>query len=93
MKLIISEYGTINYQKKINYNQICSGEYIANDEAISSYHDIADQMRVGNQFLLEEFNVVPKTVYSLLIILLVIMLEDNNFGNIYYLVDMFQNPK
>ena len=39
------------------------GGYVANDEATPSYYDIADQIRVGNQFLLEEFNVVPKTAW------------------------------
>ena len=39
------------------------GGYVANDEATPSYHDIADQIRVGHQFLLEEFNVVPKTAW------------------------------
>ena len=72
----LSEEDKLKFKELIKEKRIefVLGGYVANDEATPSYHDIADQMRVGNQFLLEEFNVVPKTVYSLLIILLVIML-------------------
>ena len=45
-------------EKRIEF---VSGSYIINDEATPLYYNIADQIRIGHQFLLEEFGVVPKT--------------------------------
>ena len=61
----LSEEDKLKFKELIKEKRIefVLGGYVANDEATPSYHDIADQMRVGNQFLLEEFNVVPKTAW------------------------------
>lgn len=61
----LSEEDKIKFKELIKEKRIefVLGGYVANDEATPSYHDIADQIRVGNQFLLEEFNVVPKTAW------------------------------
>ena len=45
-------------EKRIEF---VSGSYIINDEATPLYYDIADQIRIGHQFLLEEFGIIPKT--------------------------------
>ena len=39
------------------------GGFVVNDEATPSYNDIIDQIRIGQQFLLEEFNITPKTAW------------------------------
>ena len=61
----LSEGDKLKFKELIKEKRIefVLGGYVANDEATPSYHDIADQIRVGNQFLLEEFNVVPKTAW------------------------------
>ena len=41
--------------------EIVTGGFVVNDEATTSYNDIVDQIRLGQQFLLEEFNILPKT--------------------------------
>ena len=64
-------YNKLNNEDKIKFKELIKekriefvlGGYVANDEATPSYHDIADQIRIGNQFLLEEFNVIPKTAW------------------------------
>lgn len=43
--------------------EFVSGGYVVNDEATTSYIDIIDQIRLGQQFLLEEFNIIPKTAW------------------------------
>ena len=45
-------------QKRIEF---VSGSYTINDEATPLYYNIADQIRIGHQFLLEEFGILPKT--------------------------------
>ena len=47
-------------EKRIEF---VSGSYIINDEATPLYYDIADQIRIGHQFLLEEFGIIPKTAW------------------------------
>ena len=39
--------------------------YVVNDEANPIYYDIIDNIRIGNQFLLEEFGVKPKSAFFL----------------------------
>ena len=39
------------------------GGYVVNDEATPSYNDIIDQIRIGQQYLLETFNITPKTAW------------------------------
>ena len=39
--------------------------YTVNDEATPIYYDIVDNIRIGLQFLLEEFNVIPKSAFFL----------------------------
>ena len=64
-------YNKLKEEEKIKFKELLKekriefvlGGYVANDEANPSYHDIADQIRVGLQFLLEEFSVVPKTAW------------------------------
>ena len=43
--------------------EFVSGSYIINDEANALYYNIADQIRIGHQFLLEEFGIIPKTAW------------------------------
>ena len=45
-------------QKRIEF---VSGSFTINDEATPLYYNIADQIRIGHQFLLEEFGIIPKT--------------------------------
>ena len=45
-------------EKRIEF---VSGSYIINDEATPLYYNIMDQIRIGHQFLLEEFGILPKT--------------------------------
>ena len=47
-------------QKRIEF---VSGSFVANDEATPFYNDIVDQIRIGHQFLQEEFNITPKTAW------------------------------
>ena len=64
-------YNKLKEEDKLKFKELIKekriefvlGGYVANDEATPSYDDIADQIRIGNQFLLEEFNVVPKTAW------------------------------
>ena len=39
--------------------------YVVNDEATPIYYDIIDNIRIGNQFLYEEFNIKPKSAFFL----------------------------
>ena len=45
-------------EKRIEF---VGGGYVTNDEATPLYYDIIDQMRIGHQYLLEEFGIIPKT--------------------------------
>ena len=62
-------YSNINEEQKNIIKKIIkekriefvSGSYIINDEATPLYYNIADVVRIGHQFLLEEFGIVPKT--------------------------------
>ena len=45
-------------EKRIEF---VSGGYVTNDEATPIYYDIIDQIRIGHQYLLEEFGIIPKT--------------------------------
>lgn len=45
-------------QKRVEF---VSGGYVVNDEATPLYYNIMDQIRIGHQFLQEEFGVIPKT--------------------------------
>ena len=45
-------------EKRIEF---VTGGFVANDEATTSYYDIVNQIRLGQQFLLEEFGIIPKT--------------------------------
>ena len=59
----ISEEDKLKLKKLIKEKRIefVSGSYIINDEATPLYYNIIDQVRIGHQFLLEEFGVTPKT--------------------------------
>ena len=52
-----------NIKKLINQKRVefVSGGYVVNDEATPLYYNIMDQIRIGHQFLQEEFGVIPKT--------------------------------
>ena len=52
-----------NIKKLINQKRVefVSGGYVVNDEATPLYYNIMDQIRIGLQFLQEEFGVIPKT--------------------------------
>ena len=39
--------------------------YTVNDEANPLYYDIIDNIRIGHQFLYEEFNIIPKSAFFL----------------------------
>ena len=39
--------------------------YVVNDEANPLYYDIIDNIRIGHQFLLEEFGIIPKSAFFL----------------------------
>ena len=62
-------YENLSEDKKNNFKNLLkekriefvSGGYITNDEATPLYYDIIDQIRIGHQFLLEEFGIIPKT--------------------------------
>ena len=41
--------------------EFVSGGYVVNDEATPLYYNIMDQIRIGHQFLQEEFGIIPKT--------------------------------
>ena len=43
--------------------EFVGGGFVTNDEATPLYYDIMDQMRIGLQFLLEEFGISPKTAW------------------------------
>ena len=43
--------------------EFVSGSFVSNDEATTSYNDIIDQIRIGQQFLVEEFNITSKTAW------------------------------
>ena len=47
-------------EKKIEF---VSGSYVINDEATPLYYNIMDQIRIGLQFLYEEFHIKPKTAW------------------------------
>ena len=47
-------------QKRLEF---VSGSFVSNDEANPFYNDIVDQIRIGHQFLQEEFNITPKTAW------------------------------
>ena len=47
-------------EKKIEF---VSGSYVINDEATPLYYNIMDQIRIGLQFLYEEFGIKPKTAW------------------------------
>ena len=52
-----------NMQKLVESKRVefVSGSYVVNDEATPLYYNIMDQIRIGHQFLLEEFGITPKT--------------------------------
>ena len=62
-------YTSTSYEQKEKFKKLLqekriefvSGSYIINDEANPLYYNIIDQIRIGNQFLLEEFGILPKT--------------------------------
>ena len=64
-------YSNINEENKNKFKNLLkekrvefvSGSYIINDEATPLYYNIADQIRIGHQFLLEEFGIIPKTAW------------------------------
>ena len=64
-------YESLNPSRKENLKKIISEKrlefvfcgYTVNDEANPIYHDIIDNIRIGNQFLLEEFGVLPKSAF------------------------------
>ena len=41
--------------------EFVSGGYVVNDEATPLYYNIMDQIRIGHQYLQEEFGIIPKT--------------------------------
>ena len=58
-----NEHTQRKFKKLIKEKRIefVSGSYIINDEATPLYYDIIDQIRIGHNFLLKEFGVIPKT--------------------------------
>ena len=45
--------------------EFVNGGWVSNDEAITYYSDIILQMRLGNEFILQEFNVIPKVAWNI----------------------------
>jgi alpha-mannosidase len=64
-------YSDIKEEKKLKLKELIkqkriefvSGSYTINDEANPLYYNIIDQIRIGHQFLLEEFGIIPKTAW------------------------------
>ena len=64
-------YSDINEEKKLKLKELIkqkriefvSGSFTINDEANPLYYNIIDQIRIGHQFLLEEFGIIPKTAW------------------------------
>ena len=56
---------TIKIKELINEKRLefVSGGFVVNDEATPYYKDIIEQIRVGHQFILEEFGITPKTAW------------------------------
>jgi len=62
-------YSSRNEEEKMKFKKLLqekriefvSGSYVINDEATPLYYNIIDQIRIGHQFLLEEFGITPKT--------------------------------
>ena len=62
-------YSSRNEEDKMKFKKLLqgkriefvSGSYVINDEATPLYYNIIDQIRIGHQFLLEEFGITPKT--------------------------------
>ena len=62
-------YSNLNNDEKMKCKELIkekriefvSGSYTINDEATPLYYNIADQIRIGHQFLFEEFGILPKT--------------------------------
>ena len=63
--LKITEEDKQNFKQLIKEKRIefVSGSYVINDEATPLYYNIIDQIRIGHQFLLEEFGIIPKTAW------------------------------
>ena len=63
----ISTYEKEQFKKLISEKRIefvfCG--YVVNDEATPIYYDIMDNIRVGLQFLYEEFDIIPKSAFFL----------------------------
>ena len=45
--------------------EFANGGWVMNDEADTIYQDIIDQMRLGLDFLKEEFDVTPNVAWSI----------------------------
>ena len=66
-------YESINNEEKEKVKKLISEKriefvfcgYTVNDEANPIYYDIIDNIRIGHQFLLEEFNITPKSAWFL----------------------------
>ena len=59
----LSEYKKSKFKDLLKEKRIefVGGGYVTNDEATPLYYDIIDQIRIGHQYLLEEFGIIPKT--------------------------------
>ena len=60
-KINILDRGKLKDLVKEKRIEFVSGSYIINDEATPLYYNIMDQIRIGHQFLFEEFGILPKT--------------------------------
>ena len=64
-------YSNLNEEDKMKFQQLIkekriefvSGSYIINDEATPLYYNIIDQIRIGHQYLLQEFGIIPQTAW------------------------------
>ena len=77
-----SQFKDLLKEKRIEF---VGGGYVTNDEATPLYYDIIDQIRIGHQYLLEEFGIIPKTAWY-------IDSFGHSIGNAYILSELnFEN--
>ena len=68
-----SYYDDLNEQSKKDVKKLIAngqiefvnGGLVSNDEAVTYYSDIILQMKIGNDFLLKEFNVIPRVAWNI----------------------------
>jgi len=63
----ISDNDKVLVKKLVNNGQLefVNGGWVMNDEADTLYNNILDQMRIGLNFLYEEFDITPKVAWSI----------------------------